>query len=147
MDGRFEGNKIYVDLEVRSPNPLLNESSRKISVILDTGCTGDLILTYADAFPLALTLVGLEEYTIADGSRVKFFECIGIVRFGDKSIFCTVSIRPSGSPLMGISLLKKIGYVIEIDFIKNTVIFKKENANLTSITKLSDFPDKKAETK
>ena len=101
MDGRFERNSIIVDLEIVSP--LLDTVRKTLSVVVDTGCTSDLILTYAEAFQLALTLVGLQEYTIADGSRVTFFECLGKVKFDEKTVLCTVSIRPSGSFLMGVS--------------------------------------------
>lgn len=121
MVGHFEGNSIVVDLEIISP--LIDTVKKTLPVVVDTGCTGDLILTYAEAFPLALTLVGLQEYTIADGSRVTFFECFGKVKFGKNIILCTISIRPSGSSLMGISLLRKFGYKLEVDFIQNSATF------------------------
>jgi len=126
MDGRFEKNSIIVDLEVVSP--LLSTVKKTLPVIVDTGCTSDLILTYTEAFQLALTLVGLQEYTIADGSRVTFFECLGKVRFGKKIVLCTVSIRPSGNSLMGVSLMKKLGLNLNIDFTKNTVWFRQPRA-------------------
>lgn len=121
MDGRFEGNSIIVDLEITSP--LIPQARKILPVIVDTGCTADLILTYAVAFPLALTLVGVQEYTIADGSKVNFFECIGNVKFDQKTIMSTISIRPSGSLLMGVSLLKKLGYKLEVDFAQNKATF------------------------
>ena len=116
MDGHFESNSILVNLSVSSP--LFKSIKKTLPVIIDTGCTSDLILTYAEAFPLALTLVGLQEFTIADGSRVNFFECLGKVTLGSRTVLCSISIRPSGSPLMGVSLLKKIGCKLEIDFTK-----------------------------
>lgn len=122
MDGRFEDNSILVDLEIVSP---FSASLKKtLSVIVDTGCTADLILTYAEAFPLALALVGIENYTIADGSKVSFFKCLGVVNFAGKTTQCLISIRPSGCPLMGVSLLKKLGLTLEIDFPRQTVFFK-----------------------
>lgn len=54
MDGRFEGNSIVVDLEIISP--LVSGARKKLSVVVDTGCTGDLILTYSEAFPLPMVL-------------------------------------------------------------------------------------------
>ena len=117
MDGRFEGNTIYIDLEVSGL--LKNSFVSVIPVILDTGCTTDLILTYTQAFPMGLTLVGIQDYTIADGSKVSFFECIGKVKFGNRTALASISIRPAGSPLMGVSLLRKMGYKLEIDFDKN----------------------------
>src|SRR3989344_986711 len=121
MDGHFEGNRIIVDLEIISP--FIDGVKKTLPVVIDTGCTADLILTYTEAFPLALTLVGLQEYTIADGSKVTFFECIARVRLDQKTVTCSVSIRPSGSLLMGVSLLKKFGYGLNLDFAENTATF------------------------
>lgn len=132
MDGRFEGNIIIADLEIISP--LVDTVKKTLPVIVDTGCTGDLILTYTEAFPLALTLVGLQEYAIADGSKVTFFECLGKARFGNKTVLCTVSIRPSGSSLMGVSLLKKLGYKLEIDFVNNTASFTEVTTQSPAVT-------------
>ena len=67
MVGRFEGNTIIVDLEIISP--IASDVKKVLSVTLDTGASNDLCLTYKEAFPLALTLVGVEDYTIADGSH------------------------------------------------------------------------------
>jgi predicted aspartyl protease len=132
MDGRFDGNCIIADLEIISP--LVDSVRKTLPITVDTGCTGDLILTYTEAFPLALTLVGLQEYTIADGSKVTFFECFGKVKFGSKTVLCTVSIRPSGSLLMGVSLLKKFGYKLEIDFVNNTASFTEPSPQPSAIT-------------
>ncbi len=122
MVGRFEGNTIIVDLEIISP--IASDVKKVLSVTLDTGASNDLCLTYKEAFPLALTLVGVEDYTIADGSHVSFFECIGKVKFGDKTVGSTISIRPSGSLLMGIGLLEKLGYKLHIDFVNKMVVFE-----------------------
>lgn len=119
MDGRFDGNSPVVDLEVISPiSPVVRKT---YTFTIDTGFTNDLCLTYQEAFPLALTLVGIEEYVIANGSKVNFFECIGSILFEKKAVFCTVSIRPNGSRLMGVSLMKKLGIRLEADFVNQTV--------------------------
>ena len=121
MDGYFKGNNLVVDLEIQSPT--FSAIARKFPIGIDTGFTNDLCLTYQDAFPLALTLVGVQEYTIADGTRVQFFECIGVVKLGEKATVCTISIRPNGSALMGVSLMRKLGLKLDIDFVNNTVKF------------------------
>lgn len=118
MDGRFNANSVLIDLEISSP--LIKAARKTLPVIIDTGCTSDLILTYTEAFPLALTLVGLQEYTIADGSKVTFFECLGKVKLGNKEVLCSISIRPQGSFLMGISLMEKLGCALTIDFVNRT---------------------------
>ena len=129
MDGHFEGNSIVIDLEIIS---LLADSVKKIiPVVIDTGCTGDLILTYTEAFPLALTLVGIQDYTIADGSKVSFFECLGIVKLGNKKVVSTISIRPSGSLLMGVSLMKKLSLNLSVNFVTNEVVLTDIKNNQT----------------
>ncbi len=122
MVGRFDGNSIVVDIEVISP--IAPAVKNMLTVKLDTGASNDLCLTYKEAFPLALTLVGVEDYTIADGSTVSFFECIGLIKFGDKTVVSTISIRPSGSLLMGVGLLNKLGYKLVVDFVNKTVNFE-----------------------
>jgi len=57
MDGRFENNTLLVDIQISSP--LESSIKANISFGLDTGFTGDLCLTYKEAFPLALSLVGV----------------------------------------------------------------------------------------
>ena len=51
MDGRFENNTLLVDIQISSP--LESSIKANISFGLDTGFTGDLCLTYKEAFPLA----------------------------------------------------------------------------------------------
>ena len=119
MAGRFENNSIVVDLEISSLTS--DQINKKIPVILDTGFTSDLCLTYQEAFPLALTLVGFEDYNIADGSKVTFFECLGMVKFGNQKVLSSISIRPSGSLLMGVSLLRKLKCRVNVDF-ENSII-------------------------
>ena len=121
MDGRFRGNTVEVDLEIISP--IESKIRRTLAVGVDTGFTGDLCMTYQQAFPLALTLIGVQDYSIADGTKVTFFECLGLVNFGGKEVTCSISIRPDGSLLMGVSLLRKLGKKMEIDFVNETVKF------------------------
>lgn len=122
MDGRFESNTIVVDLEISSP--LASDTFKsKLPFGVDTGFTGDLCMTYQEAFPLALSLVGVSDYTVADGSKVAFFECIGIVTIDGRSVPATISIRPNGSKLMGVSLMKRLGIKLDIDFTNQKVVF------------------------
>ena len=132
MDGRFEQNTISVDLEITSP--LAEAIKSTIPFKIDTGFTGDLCMTYKEAFPLALSLVGVQDYTIADGSKVTFFECIGIVSFDGKAIPASISIRPNGSLLIGISLMKKLQIQLHIDFPKQTVQLIKSPISIPKTT-------------
>jgi len=123
MDGHFDGNSIIVELEVNSP--ISKKVKQTLPFKIDTGFTNDLCITYKEAFPLALTLVGIQDYQIADGSSVQWFECLGLITSGSKQIPAVVSVRPSGSLLMGISLMRKLSSKLEIDFTNQKVHFSR----------------------
>lgn len=119
MDCRFENNQILIDIEVSS---LLDPRLLKkvITAKVDTGFTGDLQLTYDIAFPLGLTLKGFQPWTLADKSTVTFLECLGLVSFGGKVVASSIDVKPAGSILVGVSLLKKLGCEFKVNFVKNT---------------------------
>lgn len=120
MDGRFDAdNLISIDLDIYSP--VSRNVHKVLSFKIDTGFTNDLCMTYDVAFPLALSLVGVQDYQIADGSNVQWFECVGMVKRGRDYIPVTVSVRPTGSLLMGMSLMRKLGSRLEVDFGKSRV--------------------------
>lgn len=115
----FENNEISLDLEVSSllaPDIL----KRVITAKVDTGFTGDLQLTYDVAFPLGLTLKGFQPWTLADKSTVTFLECLGWVSFNGKSAICSIDVKPAGSILVGVSLLRKLSCELTVNFAKNT---------------------------
>ncbi len=119
MQCRFENNRIEIEIEVSS---LLSPKilKRTITAIVDTGFTGDLQLTYDLAFPLGLTLKGFQPWTIADGSTVNFLECLGWVTLGKSKVISSIDVKPSGSVLIGMSLLKKLGCEAKINFATGT---------------------------
>ena len=138
MDGRFEGNQLLLDLEISSP--ISTEIKATHTFGIDTGFTNDICITYKEAFPLALSLVGVQEYTIADGSKVPFFECLGVVTYGDKKITAPISIRPSGSLLVGVNLLRKLGVKLEADFVNNTVCLTESTITVSEIKTPTETP-------
>ena len=115
---RFENNQISIDIEVFS---LLSPQLLKktIPAKVDTGFTGDLQLTYDIAFPLGLTLKGFQPWTLADKSTVTFLECLGLVSFNGKVVASSIDVKPAGSILIGVSLLRKLGCELKVDFVKN----------------------------
>lgn len=116
---RFENNQIHIDIEVGSP--LAPKILKKtITAKIDTGFTGDLQLTYDVAFPLGLTLKGFQPWTLADKSTVTFLECLGFVVFNGKTELATIDVKPAGSILIGVTLLRKLGCELRIDFVNNT---------------------------
>lgn len=119
MQCRFENNRIEIEIKVSS---LLSPETikRTITATVDTGFTGDLQLTYELAFPLGLTLKGFQSWTIADGSSVNFLECLGWVELGKNKVISGIDVKPAGSVLIGINLLRKLGADLKINFSANT---------------------------
>lgn len=117
----FNNNEIFVDVEVGS---LLAPAVLKktITAKIDTGFSGDLQLTYDLAFPLGLTLRGFQPWTLADKSTVTFLECLGTVSFNNNVQIATIDVKPAGSVLIGVSLLRKLGCELKIDFVNNTAV-------------------------
>lgn len=118
MQCHFENNRIEVEIEVSS---LLSPEilKRKITGIVDTGFTGDLQLTYDVAFPLGLTLKGFQAWKVADGSTVNFLDCLGWVALGGSKVISSIDVKPAGLVLIGMSLLRKLGCEMKIDFASN----------------------------
>lgn len=122
MDGRLQHNEITIDIEVVS---LLSTAlKRTIPVVVDTGFTGDLQLTYQEAFTLGLVLKGVQPYRLADGSSITFFSCLGLVSFNGQTVACSIDVKPSGSHLIGMQLLKKLNCSLAADFVNDTARFE-----------------------
>lgn len=122
MDCILDNNTLSVDITVQSP--ISKKISSKIKAKIDTGFTGDLSLTYQQAFPLALSLIGYEPWTLADNKTVYFMECFGFVTLGNKTVATTIDVKPSGSILIGMNLLKKFGCKLNINFVTNKSTLK-----------------------
>jgi len=77
MRGHFENDNPHIEIEVTG---LLSQNSQKIKVMVDTGFNGHLQIPFLTAFPLGLSLIGVQQVVIADGSTVNQFVCIGSVK-------------------------------------------------------------------
>lgn len=116
-----EHNEVIIDIQVISLlSPKLN---RTMPFKVDTGFNGDLQLTYQDVFTLGLVLKGIQPYRLADGSPITFFTCLGMAKFNKKTAACSIDVKPSGSHLVGIQLLKKLKCVMTIDFVNDKAKF------------------------
>lgn len=120
MHGYFESGHIYVELEISGVFP---QTKRKIKALVDTGYSGSLSIPYADAFPLGLVLTGTKAYTLADESTMSCFVCLGNVHIKNRPIAVALDIQPKGDILAGMSLLKKIGWDFNIDFVNTKIYF------------------------
>ncbi len=120
MLGYFDHNQIFVDLEISGSFP---ESKKVVKAQIDTGYDGELTLPFSLAFPLGLILTGANTYTIADGSSMTNFSCIGKIKIAGKQESVFVDIIPNGSVLIGLPLLEKLGNNFQVNFSKREIKF------------------------
>ncbi len=92
--------------------------------ILDTGFTGDLQVPKGWARELGLTINSIEQWTIADGSKVNVPQALAIA--GMEGIANRVQVGiTNGSSLAGIGFLTKFGYRAIVDTKHRTVVLDK----------------------
>lgn len=120
MLGYFDSERIYLDIEIFGVFP---KNKKKIKAQIDTGYDGYLTLPYAEAFPLGLVLFGTTAYTIADGSTIYNFVCLGNANIDGKKAIITIDIQPKGTILAGMKLMSRIGKTLSINFDKQQVRF------------------------
>lgn len=120
MHGYFDNDRIYLDLEIFGVFP---KSRKIIKAQVDTGYDGYLTLSYEEAFPLGLVLFGTTAYTIADGSVMNNFVCLGNANIDNKKMSIAIDIQPNGTILVGMKFLSHIGKILSINFNKQQVRF------------------------
>lgn len=120
MTGSFENQRIYLSLNISG---VFAGSKRVIKALVDTGFDGYLTLPFAEAFPLGLVLIGVTSYTIADGSTMHNFVCLGQIAVNNKNLPVAIDIQPKGNILAGMKLLTKISKTMKVDFVKQSVVF------------------------
>ncbi len=87
---------------------LSEQFARPFEAMIDTGFTGFLMLPFADAFPLALTLYGTANYTLADGATSPKLLAYGSIRIkGESSFQGGVIVLGGNAPLLGMDFLKR----------------------------------------
>lgn len=118
MRGFFSEGFPWIEIAVTGNT----ETVRKISVIVDTGFNGSLTLPYADAFPIGLTLDGIGSGKVADGTFSPYLKCSGTVIYGENRVRTVIDVQQNGRPLLGMALLKELGYAVSVDPFKETVV-------------------------
>lgn len=78
--------------------------ARNFEVMIDTGFTGFVMIPFAEALPLALTLWGTTNFTLADGREAPHLQALGTVSVGDEQQFGLVTL--GSSHLVGMEFLK-----------------------------------------
>jgi predicted aspartyl protease len=118
MRGTFEDGFPWIEIEVTGNSELV----RRIPVIVDTGFNGYLMLPYSEAFPIGLTLDSIGSGRVADGNFSPHLNCIGTVICEGKRVRIVIDVQQNCRPLMGMALLKELGYTLTVDPVKETVM-------------------------
>jgi clan AA aspartic protease len=118
MLGYFDNDNPFIEVGIAGH---LSPDTQPIKVMVDTGFNGHLQIPFAVAFPLGLSLVGIQQMTVADGSTVNQFVCVGSVKIENKEVIVPINIGESCSTLLGTKLLKQAGKGLKIDFVTQKV--------------------------
>lgn len=113
MDGRVEqGNRALIDVQIRASR---SSAATTISVWIDTGFTGDLVLPRSFIENLELSQSSNTDATLADGSNVTLptYECF-IDWFG-RRVQLQVVRNVGNNALLGTGLLR--GHELFISYI------------------------------
>ena len=97
---------------------------QKIIALLDTGFTGDLKIPKKKISELGLKLTHTEHARLADGSLVNMSASLSLVSMEGVTKTVTVLIS-KGMPIVGVGLLKRFGYTLNIDFKYNNLTLQK----------------------
>jgi predicted aspartyl protease len=125
MRGQFKDDSIQVPIEVFG---FSEDHRQKIEAIVDTGFSGYLTMPFVTAFPMGLILKGTQVHLLANGATSNHFVCLGTVIFEGKKVAVPIDVQESGPILMGVQLLKKLGFDLKIDFVKESFEFTKSRS-------------------
>lgn len=89
--------------------------------ILDTGFTGDLVVTEQMATDLGLEVTGVSPVKVAGKPTANFATATAIAVMESSKLLVTAYIIPDGWPLLGISFMEKFNYKAEVDCKNKTV--------------------------
>ena len=98
-----------------------NQAVQSPQFILDTGFTGDLVVTEQMATDLGLEVSGVSSVKAA-GHDVKHYQTASAIAVMEgQQLLVTAYIIPDGWPLLGISFMEKFSYKAEVDCKHKTV--------------------------
>lgn len=83
--------------------------------ILDTGFTGDLVVTNDVAKDLGLEISGVTKANLAGNKGLELPTATALAVMEGRSLYVTALIIPEGWPLLGISFMEKFGYKAIVD--------------------------------
>ena len=89
--------------------------------VLDTGFTGDLVVTEQLARELGLEVTGVSSMKSVGHAADNYRTATAIAEMEGSQLFVTAYIIPDGWPLLGISFMEKFKYRAEVDCKNKTV--------------------------
>ncbi len=98
--------------------------AQEVTALIDTGFTGELKISKKEATELGVETTHTELVTLADESTVGMSAGLAQVSMEDTQKTIEVLIS-NGMPIIGVGLLKKFGYILNINFPANIVSLKK----------------------
>ncbi len=115
---------------VRKNRPLINLvvgwglKAKEVAVLVDTGFTGELKLSPKEVLDLGLEMTHMESITLANEKTVNMFA--GLASVSMEGIKNNVNVLVSGGmPTIGVGLLKRFGYNLNIDFKNDLLVLQK----------------------
>jgi len=115
---------------VRKNRPLINLvvgwgiKTKEVVALVDTGFTGELKLSPKEVFDLGLEMTHMESVALANEKTVNMFA--GLTSVSMEGIKNEINVLVSdGIPTIGVGLLKRFGYNLNIDFKKDLLVLQK----------------------
>ena len=98
--------------------------TQDVTALIDTGFTGELKISRKEANELGIQVTHTEPVTLADENTVDM--SAGLAQVSMEGIQKTMEVLISdGMPIIGVGLLKKFGYILNINFPSSVVSLKR----------------------
>ena len=101
-----------------------NLSVQEIVALIDTGFSGELKVSPALASQLGLQTTHTEPVTLADETTVNIPASLAVVAMENTKDIVSVLVA-QGTPIIGVGLLKRFGYALNINFKNDSLTLQK----------------------
>ena len=116
---------------VRKNRPLINLvigwglKTKEVLALVDTGFTGELKLSAKEAIDLGIASTHLKFVQLANGEKSQMYAGLAMVSMEGVENMVSALIS-GGMPIIGVGLLKRFGYNLNIDFKKDFLVLQKQ---------------------
>jgi clan AA aspartic protease len=123
---RAHPNKVFyvVKIGFSVAETLASLGVQEIIALVDTGFTGELKISPEKATELGLQTTHTEPVRLADEKTVNMRASLALVSMEGAANVVSVLIA-QGMPIIGVSLLRRFGYMLNIDFKYNSLFLQK----------------------